>query len=127
MNDIRVFLRKYPFLPWAAGVAILGLLLLLSASGGASGGEVVGQSYREEYAHRIAQMADTLPGVDDVSVLITLEEEGEGVRVPRVRGIALTYRGDGGAQTRLDILNLICAALDVAADRVWVGIKGIHE
>ena len=72
-------------------------------------------------------MADTLPGVDDVSVLITLEEEGEGVRVPRVRGIALTYRGDGGAQTRLDILNLICAALDVAADRVWVGIKGIHE
>ena len=133
MDSFKAIFKNIRHLRPAAVGLILGLLLLLLPQGHTRDEkEVIGRSYREDAEHRIAQMTDTLPGVDDVSVLVTMEEDGGadtvvGGQIPRVRGIAVTYVGDGGASVRLNILNLICAAYDISADRVWVGVKDAKE
>ena len=129
MDSFKTIFKNIRHLRPAAAGLILGLLLLLLPhSQGRDEKEVSGWSYREDAEHRIAQMTDTLPGVDDVSVLVTMEEDEDvGGQIPRVRGIAVTYVGDGGAAVRLNILNLICAAYDISADRVWVGVKDAKE
>lgn len=129
---MREFLRLLPRIrgmPWLASAAAVGILLLLFSGSGTARGEL---SYSEQLEHRISQMIDTLPSVEDVSVLVTLEEVGEGMfsaygsqaeHTPKIVGIAVTCIGGADANIRLEILQMLCAAFHLTADRVWIGGK----
>ena len=128
---MREFLRMLPRIrgmPWLLCAAALGVFLLLFSGGTESAEEL---SYSELLEHRIAQMTETLPGVSDVSVLVTLEDGGGSFsaygtgtqHTPKLIGVAVTCIGGGDARTRLEILHMLCAAFDLSSDRVWVGGK----
>ena len=128
---MREFLRLLPRIrgmPWLICAAAVGIFLLLFSGGGETSAEM---TYSELLEHRIAQMTETLPGVSDVSVLVTLEEGGGSFsaygtgteRTPKLVGIAVTCVGGGDARTRLEILHMLCAAFDLSSERVWVGGK----
>ena len=79
-------------------------------------------------------MTDTLPGVDAVSVMVTLERDGgrtysvyggDAEENRKICGIAVTCIGGDDARIRLEILHMLCAAFDLTADRVWVGAKEV--
>ena len=128
MHEILATLKQIRGMPWLAAAAAVGLLLLLFG-GTEDGGNAM--TYPEQVEHRIAQMTATLPGVEDVSVLVTLEPAGGGTfsvsgtdtDERRICGIAVTCIGGADAQTRLAILDMLCAAFDLTSDRVWVGGK----
>ena len=128
---MREFLRQLPRIrgmPWLLCAAAVGIFLLLFSGGSETSAEL---SYSERLEHKIAQMTETLPGVSDVSVLVTLEERGgsfsaygaDTAHTPKLIGVAVTCVGGGDARTRLEILHMLCAAFDLTADRVWVGGK----
>ncbi|MBR5869773.1 MAG: hypothetical protein IKZ09_01930 [Clostridia bacterium] len=129
---MREFLRgltRIRGMPWLLCAAVLGLFLLLFSG---SGEEHADQSYSAQLEHRIAQMTDTLPGVEDVSVLVTLEGAGGGIASvygtkgsgeAHIVGIAVTCVGASDAKIRLEILHMLCAAFDLPSDRVWIGSK----
>ena len=128
---MREFLRLLPRIrgmPWLLCAAVVGVFLLLFSGGGETAAEL---SYSEQLEHKIAQMTETLPGVSDVSVLVTVEDRGSSFsaygtdteHAPKLVGVAVTCIGGGDARTRLEILQMLCAAFDLTADRVWVGGK----
>lgn len=130
---MREFFRKLPQIrgfPWLVLAAAVGVVLLLFSDGAPAGDDNL--SYSELLEHRIAQMTDTLPGVEDVSVLVTLEQDsgssfsaygGNGKEQHRIVGVAVTCVGGSDARIRLEILHMLCAAFDLSADRVWIGGK----
>lgn len=130
MREVFGTLSRVRGMPWLMAAAAVGVLLLLfSGEGTAAGGE---QSYSELLEHRIAQMTDTLPGVEDVSVLVTLEQDSGGsfsaygtnaAESRKITGIAVTCVGGTDANVRLQILHMLCAAFDLPSDRVWIGGK----
>lgn len=134
MREFWNMLRRIRGMPWLLAAATVGLLLLLIPIGDGAGGDRGELSYSELLEHRIAQMTDTLPGVDAVSVLVTLERDGgrtysvyggEAEENRKICGIAVTCIGGDNAQIRLEILHMLCAAFDLTADRVWVGAKEV--
>ncbi len=131
MREFGKLLGRIRGMPWLLAAAAVGLLLLLMPVG-ETAGEEVELSYSELLEHRIAQMTETLPGVDDVSVLVTLEQDrsntysvygGDAEENRRICGIAVTCIGGENAQKRLEILHMLCAVFDLTADRVWIGGK----
>ena len=132
MRELGKLFARIRGMPWLLAVAAVGLLLLLIPIGDTDGQEKASLSYSEMLEHRIAQMTETLPGVDDVSVMVTLEQDrGRGVSVyggdaeenRRISGIAVSCIGGGDARIRLEILHMLCAVFDLSADRVWIGGK----
>ena len=130
MRDIWQMLRRIRGMPWILIAAILGVMLLLIPTGGNAESHAL--TYSELLEHRIAQMTDTIPGVENVSVLVTLERDngrtysvygGDAEENQRICGIAVTCNGGEDAQIRLEILQMLCAAFDLTADRVWIGGK----
>ena len=132
MRELGKLLSRIRGMPWLLAAAAVGFLLLLMPVGEIGGQEDENQSYSEMLEHRIAQMTETLPGVDDVSVMVTLEQDGSKTdsvyggntdKIRRISGIAVSCIGGGNAQIRLEILNMLCAVFDLSADRVWIGGK----
>ena len=132
MREFWRLLGRIRGMPWLLAVAAVGLLLLLVPIGEPVGAEDDNLSYSEVLEHRIAQMTETLPGVDDVSVMVTLEEDsgrtysvygGDAEDVRRICGVAVSCIGGGDAQIRLEILRMLCAVFDLSADRIWIGGK----
>ena len=132
MREIGKLFARIRGMPWLLAVAAVGLLLLLMPIGDTDGQEKASLSYSEMLEHRIAQMTETLPGVDDVSVMVTLEQDrgktdsvygGDKEESRRICGIAVSCVGGGHAQIRLEILRMLCAVFDLSADRVWIGGK----
>ena len=130
MREFFHGLTRIRGMPWLLCAAAVGILLLLFP--GSSGKDNADLSYSERMEHRIAQMTDTLPGVDDVSVLVTLEEDSTSgysaystktAGNSRIVGIAVTCIGASDARIRLEILHMLCAAFDLPSDRVWIGSK----
>ena len=135
MRELGKLFGRIRGMPWLLAVAAVGFLLLLMPIGNPDGREDEDLSYSEMLEHRIAQMTETLPGVEDVSVLVTTEEEGRDVFSvygdtggrERICGIAVTCIGGSDARIRLQILDMLCAAFDLTADRVWVGGKEAYD
>lgn len=132
MREIVKLFGRIRGMPWLLAAAAVGLLLLLMPIGEKNGGQAAALSYSELLEHRIAQMTETLPGVDDVSVMVTLEQDsgktysvygGDAEEHGRICGIAVSCIGGDNAQTRLEILHMLCAVFDLSADRVWIGGK----
>lgn len=132
MRELWKMLGRIRGMPWLLIAAAVGLLLLLIPTRDSIGTEAENLSYSEMLEHRIAQMTETLPGVDDVSVLVTLEQDwgstysvygGDAEESRRICGIAVSCIGGEHAQTRLEILHMLCAVFDLSADRVWIGGK----
>lgn len=133
MHEFRMSLKRIRGWPWLVCAAAVGILLMLFS--GESSSENEHESYLTAVEHKIAQMTETLPGVEDVSVLVTTEEEGRDVFSvygdtggrERICGIAVTCIGGSDARIRLQILDMLCAAFDLTADRVWVGGKKAYD
>ena len=132
MRELGKLFGRIRGMPWLLAVAAVGFLLLLMPIGDTDGREDEDLSYSEMLEHRIAQMTETLPGVDDVSVMVTLEQDrgktdsvygGDKEESRRICGIAVSCVGGGHAQIRLEILRMLCAVFDLSADRVWIGGK----
>jgi hypothetical protein len=130
MRELFGTLSRVRGMPWLLIAAAVGVLLLLFSGDGPSGGGE--QSYSEQLEHRIAQMTDTLPGVEDVSVLVTMEQDSGGSfsgysgtagENRKIVGIAVTCIGGTDANIRLQILHMLCAAFNLSSDRVWIGGK----
>ena len=133
MREILTVLRRIRGMPWLLAAAAIGVLLMLLPTGIEDAKTPAALSYSQMLEHRIAQMTDTLPGVDAVSVLVTLEGDGgygkysvyggNAEENPKICGIAVTCIGGTDARIRLEILHMLCAAFDLTADRVWIGGK----
>ena len=130
MHDAWQMLKRIRGMPWLLIAAFIGILLLLIPTGDHAGDQAL--TYSQLLEHRIAQMTDTIPGVENVSVLVTLERDngrtysvygGDAEEDQRICGIAVTCIGGGDAHIRLEILQMLCAAFDLTADRVWIGGK----
>ncbi len=132
MREFGKLLGRIRGMPWLLAAAAVGLLLLLMPIGDADAQGNENLSYSAMLEHRIAQMTETLPGVDDVSVMVTLEQDrsktysvygGDTEEYRRICGVAVTCIGGDDAQTRLKILNMLCAVFDLSADRIWIDGK----
>lgn len=132
MRELWKMLERIRGMPWLLLAAAVGLFLLLIPTRESAGVKEEELSYSEMLEHRIAQMTETLPGVDDVSVLVTLEQDrgetysvygGKTEETRQICGIAVSCIGGDHAQTRLEILHMLCAVFDLSADRVWIGGK----
>ncbi len=141
---------KGKWVPVLLGVA--GLLLLLYGSRGGSTAkdteEPDSQEYfREAEAYRlqleagISALCDSVAGVSDVKVLVTLEagnvnvyaaddgkdyviSGGEGIllsrKMPPVGGVAVVCGGGDDMGIRAELISLISAALHIGTNRVYV-------
>lgn len=128
MHELWSAFKRIRGWPWLLCAAAVGILLMLF-SDDLCGGTAT-ETYPASVEHRIAQMTQTLPGVEDVSVLVTFEEDGSAFSVysdperhGQICGIAVTCIGGNDARIRLQILEMLCTAYGLTADRVWVGGK----
>ena len=128
----------------------LGLLLLLWGGGGGEApkerGEVLSEAeaYRQALTEDVTALCQTVKGVSEVSVLLTLEggeealyamnrtETGEtvaslggdalllGYRMPQIAGVAVVCRGGETARVKAELTALLCAALGISSARIYV-------
>ena len=74
MHEFWLSLKRIRGWPWLVCAAAVGILLMLFS--GKTAPEDEDETYLAALEHKIAQMTETLPGVEDVSVLVTTEEIG---------------------------------------------------
>ncbi|MBQ5661948.1 MAG: hypothetical protein IIV17_02785 [Clostridia bacterium] len=143
-------------------VALLGVLLLLF--GGSLGEETKDDeetpqlqkedltAYREALEERIRKLCESVKGVENVSVMVTLESgfssiyatewEGDkesyvilgsgssaqalylGQSSPTVTGIGIVCTGGGNATVRRELTALLCATFDLSSTRIHVAERG---
>ncbi len=131
--------------PLLAGAVGIGFLLMLLSGGAETASDLTytEDAYVRELEHRIAQMAEALPGVSDVQVLLTLEAseddtsavpatsffsgaggQSSAAHRPKVCGVALVCKGGGDPNTQLSLISMLSAALRLPASRIYVGGSG---
>ena len=128
------FLKKTPGVMKMGAILLLGVLLLLFASGGAERErESTAQSTLSEYGEvleeRLAALCAEVEGVGQVRVMVTFSSaeqalyEGStrvGSTPPRVLGVAVLCSGGGDSAVRARLTGMLTALLGIGANRISV-------
>lgn len=69
---------------------------------------------------RIALLVEEIYGIQEASVLVTLDELPSTKERPRVRGVAIVCRGEETPELRLKVVMLISSALGISSDKIYV-------
>ena len=135
---------------WLLLLGALGLLLLLLGGNGGEGlkerGEVLSEAeaYRRALTEDITALCQTVKGVSEASVLVTLvggeealyainrTESGEtvasvggealllGYQMPRVAGVAVVCQGGESIEVKAELTALLSAALGISSARIYI-------
>lgn len=90
------------------------------------------EAYRADLEARLAVLCESVTGVSDVLVLITLDTGEEAVyggnrqgeliahKMPAVRGVAVVCKGGGDIHTRASLITLLSSTLGIGSHRISV-------
>ena len=140
------------------GIAILGVLLIVFGSGKSEKANVATESdasadealliYQSQLEERIKRLCESVEGVENVTVVVTLEGGFQSVyateyqngnesyvivgsgssakplflsrEAPQISGVGIVCRGGGNASVRHELTILISAAFQVSSNRIYV-------
>lgn len=129
------FLKKNPSVFRMGLILLLGVLLLLLASGSgdkeqkAAEAEDALAAYGEGLEQRLSSLCERVVGVGDTVVMVTFECGAQvqyrgstevGTLPPRVRGVTVLCEGGQNAAVREALSEMLCALLGIGASRVSV-------
>lgn len=119
MNDERIPLKKLigyfsekKSLGFIAAALILGILLMLFGRGGDA--VVFSSSSETAVETRIRAICERISGVSEVTVMVTLDKEGD------VSGVAIVCSGGDEAGVRLKLTRMICSLFGIGSDSVSI-------
>ena len=69
---------------------------------------------------RIALLLEEIHGIQDASVLVTLDELPSSKARPCVRGVAIVCQGEETSELRLKLVMLVSSALGISSDKIYV-------
>ena len=69
---------------------------------------------------RIARLVEEIYGIQEASVLVTLDELPSTKERPRFRGVAIVCQGEETSELRLKVVMLISSALGISSDKIYV-------
>ena len=127
------FLKKSPGVLRMGAILLLGVLLLLFATGGKEEKKEEAEGALSEYGalleQSLASLCAEVEGVGRVRVMVTFERGEEAlyqgsVKIasvpPRVMGVAVLCSGGGDASVRAALTEMLGALLGVGANRISV-------
>ncbi len=117
---MTVFLKKHRSMIKPVLIALVGVMLLLFASGGASEGDVE----EDALTRQVREFLEDVDGVGECRVIISYEYEDSGYfssgENTRVKAVAVACRGAKKVEVRKKISDIICTVFDIGANRVSV-------
>lgn len=121
----QVFNKKKSYL---IVLLLVGVLLLVISGGFSNSKETVdSENTPQEFElcekrceERVASILKQIAGIQDVSVMVTLDQIPSNKERPKVRGVAVVCHGAETPDLRLKVVMLVSSALGVTSDKIYV-------
>ena len=69
---------------------------------------------------RVVSILKQIDGIQDASVMITLDQIPSNKERPHIRGVAIVCRGEETPELRLNVVKLVSSAFGVTSDKIYV-------